>query len=141
MKSDNGEKIPKTEDLAKKHESLQKDYSDAIKEAEAEKTGKNLWKIITFLILILCLFYAKTKTVWVPDPKDGEMKVYHSDWWGIKKQTFYPVWIKPSGVEGRDSESWCTQYPDGTWRVFLAGDGESFHYQWPPKNYSSPPKK
>ena len=128
MKSDNEEKILKTEDLAKKYESLQNDYSNAVKEAESEKTGKNFWKIITFLILILCLFYTKTKTVWVPDPHDGEMKVNHSDWWGIKKQTFYPVWRRPSGAEGRGSELWCIKYPDGTWRVFLASDGESPYY-------------
>jgi len=131
MKSDNEEMIPKTEDLAKMYERLQKDYSNAVQEAESERNGKKLWKIITFLILIFCLFVAKSKTVWVPDPKDGAMKVYHSDWWGIKKQIFYPVWKKPSGAEGPGSESWCTQYPDGTWRIFLAGDGESVHYQWP----------
>jgi hypothetical protein len=97
--------------------------------------------IIALLILYVFLYNTKTKTVWVPDPNDRMMRVDYSDWWGIKEQTFYPVWRKPTGETSEDFESWCIKWPDGTWQVFLNDNGDNVYYEWPEKGYSSPTKK
>ena len=138
MKTDGEEKPLTTEDLIKMYEGLQKDYSNAVKAAEKEKASKILWMIIALFFVYVWLYGARHHIVWVPDPNDRMMRVEYSNWWGIEKRTFYPVWRKPTG---EDYESWCIKYPDGTWQTFLVDDGESVYYQWPGKNYSPPPKK
>lgn len=137
MENDGEEKFWTTDDLLREYKFVQKEWHDAAKRCSSEEAGRKIWRFIALVILCICLFNTKTKTVWVPDPNDRMMRVDYSDWWGIKKQTFDPVWRKPSG---EDYESWCIKYPDGTWQTFLVDDGESVYYFWP-KNYSFPPNK
>ena len=142
MKNDGTEKPLMAEDLIKMYEGLQKDYSKALKEGDREKNSKQLWRFIALAILGLWLYKNEHNWIWVPDPNDRQMRVEHSNWWGFKKQTFYPVWRKPSGEEQEpDSQQWCIKYPDGTWQVFLKDDMENIYYEWPEKGYSSPQKK
>jgi hypothetical protein len=138
MKNDSGEKILTPEDILQEYKFAQKEWHDAEKRFQNEKFGKQIWRFIALAILCACFYNTKHSIVWVPDPDDRIMRVDCSDLWGIKKQTFYPVWRKPSG---EDYESWCIKYPDGTWQTFLVDDGESVYYSWPLKNYSLSPKK
>jgi len=140
MKNSGEGKPQTTDDLLAAYKSLQQFYDDLLKKYGNEKAGKFLWMIVALFFLAVWLDGAKHHIVWVPDPNDQEMRVDYSDWWGIERQTFYPVWRKPSGEEGWDSESWCIKWPDGTWQVFLKDDGESVYYEWPEKGYSSPQK-
>jgi hypothetical protein len=141
MKDDSEEKPLTTEDLIKIYEGLQKDYSDAVKASGKEKAGKILWMIVALFFMYVWLYGAKHHVIWVPDPNDQQIRVDYSDWWGIEKQTFYPVWRKPTGETSKDAESWCIKWPDGTWQAFLKDDMESVYYEWPGKGYSSPTKK
>jgi hypothetical protein len=138
MKNEGEEKVWTMDDLIENYRIVQKDYLDAEKRCQSEETGKKVWRFITLAILCVCLYNTKHNSVWIPDPNDRRMQVDFSDWWGITKQTFYPVWRKPSG---EDYESWCIKYPDGTWQAFLVDDGETVSYWYPLKNYSFPPKK
>ncbi len=141
MKDDGEGKPLTTEDLIKMNENLQKDYISALKTAKKEKSSKILWMIVALFFVYVWLYRTKYKMVWIPDPNDQQMRVEYSDWWGIEKETFYPVWRKPSGEEGWDSESWCLKWPGGTWQPFLKDDTENVYYEWPGKDYSPPKKK
>lgn len=138
MKDDGEEKSLTTEELHGQVRFYEKELFDCQQERYGEKEVKRIWVFITFFILCACLYNTKHKIVWIPHPNDRQMQVDVSDWWGWQKQSFYPVWRKPSGD---DYESWCIKYPDGTWQAFLVDDGESVSYWWPLKNYSSTPKK
>jgi hypothetical protein len=137
MKNDDEENTLTPEDILQEYKFVQKEWHDAEKKCYAENEKKRIWMLITLVLLCFWLYNTKTKTVWVPDPNDRMMRVDYLDWWGIKKQTFYPVWRKPSG---ENYESCCIKYPDGTWQTFLIDDGESVYYWWP-LNYSSSQKK
>ena len=110
MKNEDGEKPLTVDDVLQENKLVQKEWNDAEKRFQNEKFGKQIWRVIALAILCTCLYNNKHRIVWVPDPNSRTMRVDVSDWWGIKNQTFYPVWRKPSGEQGRDSEQWCIKY-------------------------------
>ena len=138
MKSDEEEKSLTPEHIPQEFIPV-KEWQDAENRFQKEKFGKQIWRFIALAILCACLYNTKHKIVWVPDPNDQQMRVDISDWWGWQKQSFYPVWRKPSGEE--EWESWCIKWPGGTWEPFLKDDTENVYYEWPGKGYLPPPKK
>jgi len=126
-----------TEELIQEYKGLQKILDETVKNLRKEEGNKTLWKIIAIAILCICLANTKSKIVWYPSEDSKQMRVVMSDWWGIKQQTFYPVWRKPTGETEDYSEQWCIKYPDNTWQVFYGDDGESLSYSYPLKNYKS----
>lgn len=141
MKTEGEEKPLTMDDLVRMYKELHTDYSRAVNAVQKQKTNKILWMVIALFFVYLYLSATKHSIVWVPDPNDSQMRVEYSDWWGIKKRTFYPVWRKPSGEENWDSEQWCIKWPGGTWDPFLKDDGENVYYEWPGKGYVPPQKK
>jgi hypothetical protein len=134
MQTDGEEKPLTTEELLRENNRIRESWLNAEMNCRAEQSKKKTWMFIALAILCVCLYNAKTKMVWYPDLDDGGIReVDYYDWWGIKQQTFHPVWCKPTG---EDYEQWCIKYPDGTWQTFEAYDasGETAWVTFPPKH-------
>jgi hypothetical protein len=133
MKNDGEEKVLTPGDILQEYKLLQKELEDAAKRTQHEEASKKIWRFITLAFLVVCLYNTKTKTVWYPDLDDGGIRaVVHSDWWGLKRQEFHPVWTKSAE---NDYEQWCIKWPDGKWHTFEAydADGETAWISFPPK--------
>jgi hypothetical protein len=116
MKSDDDEKSPTIEELRGELQFYQKELFECEQKRSAEYEVKRIWMFIALGILCVCLYNTKFHVKWMPDLEDGIIKAEYSDWWGFKRQTFYPVWRKPTGD---DFEFWCVRYPDRTFHVFV----------------------
>ena len=120
-----------TEVLIQENKGLQKSLDEAAKHLRNEKASKTFWKFFTVaIVVIVCiqLYKKKSGVAWLPVADSQQMCVIMSDWWGLKVQTFYPVWRKPTGETGEYSEQWCIKYPDNTWQVFYGDHGGAYKY-------------
>lgn len=115
----------------------QKTLDETAKALQREKRRKKFWRWLTTIIVCICLYKTKSKIVWLPVADSPQVCVIMSDWWGLKVQTVYPVWRKPTGETAEYSEKWCIQYPDNTWRVFYSNDGEALAYTYSSTNYGT----
>ena len=126
-----------TEELIQENKGLQKSLDEAARRLRSEKSRKAFWKFFaTAVVLVVCvrLYQKKSSVVWLPVADSQQMCVVASDWWGLKVQTFYPVWRKPTGETAEYSEEWCIKYPDNTWQVFYGAHGGSSGYKYPLTN-------
>ena len=126
-----------TKELIQENTILQKKLDEATKQLRNEKGSKTFWKFLVIAIVCICLYYKKSNIVWLPVADSPQMCVVMSDWWGLKAHAVYPVWRKPDGATGVNSEQWCIRYPDNTWRVFYGGDRKSSAYTFPLTNYGT----
>jgi len=129
-----------TEELIQENQGLQKKLDEAAKHLQNEKVSKTFWKFLAIAIVFIGgirLYEKKSNTVWLPVADSQQMCVVMSDWWGLKVQTFYPVWKKPTGKTDEYSEQWCIKYPDNTWQVFYGDDGGASPYNYPLTNHST----
>ena len=133
----NESKPATTEELIEKHKGLQKLLDETAKHLQHEKGWKTFWKLLAIVIVCICLYNKKSSIAWLPVADSQQMCVVMSDWWGLKLQTFYPVWRKSTGETGEYSEQWCIKYPDNTWQVFYAGGSGSSAYKYPSTNYKT----
>jgi hypothetical protein len=118
----------------------EREWLESYRRFQNEKQAKQVWRFLTLAIAAICLTNAKKSIVWLPDPNDNKVATVHwSDWWGLKKRTFYVSWGKPTGDNDPDDEAWCIKYPDGTWRPFVVDDLFSTFYTW--QDLPSSPKK
>ena len=116
---------------------LQPTPAELAKALQREKSRKTFWKYLAIVIAGICLCETKSKIVWLPVTDSPQICVIMSDWWGLKTQTVYPVWRKPTGETEEYSETWCIKYPDNTWQIFYRADGESSTYSFPSTNYGT----
>jgi hypothetical protein len=123
------------EELIQESKGLQKMLDETAKHLQNEKDSKTFWKLLAIFIVSICLYYKKSSMVWLPVADSQQMCVVMSDWWGLKVQTVYPVWRKPTGETDEYSEQWCIKYPDNTWQVFYDGHGGASAYTYPITNY------
>jgi hypothetical protein len=107
---------------------------EAAKRWHKEKNARIFWMFLAIVIACVYGYEKKSKISWLPVTDSPQMCVVMTDWWGLKVQTFYPVWRKPTGETGEYSEQWCIKYPDNTWQVFYNDDGGSSPYNYPPAN-------
>lgn len=110
---------------------------ETAKHLQNERDGKMFWKLLAIFIVCICLYHKKSNIVWLPVADSQQMCVVMSEWWGLKVQTFYPVWRKPTGATGEYSEQWCIKYPDNTWQVFYSGGSGAAAYKYPSTNFKS----
>jgi hypothetical protein len=129
------------EEMIQENKRLQKALDEAATPLEAEKKRKTIWKYLTILTVWIfagiALYETKLQIVWRPVSDSPQMCVVMSDWWGLKVQTVYPVWRKPTGETREYSENWCIAYPDNTWRIFYNNDGKSSAYTFPLAKYGT----
>ena len=118
------------EEMIQENKRLQKALDDTTKALETEKSRKKIWKYLTIITVWIfagiALYETKLQIVWQPVSDSPQMCVIMSDWWGLKVQTVYPIWRKPTDETREYSENWCIAYPDNTWRVFYAGTDAAF---------------
>src|ERR1041385_1484164 len=115
-------------EMVQENDGRQKTQDETAKALQREKVRKRFWKYLTIAIVCICLYKTKSNIVWLPVADSPQVCVIMSNWWGLKVQTVYPVWRKPTGETAEYSEKWCIQYPDNTWRVFYSNNGGSFSY-------------
>jgi hypothetical protein len=129
------------EEMVQKHRRLEKALDETAKALQSEKNSKTFWRCVAIVIACIfvpiCLYKTKSKNVWLPVVGSPQMCVMMSDWWGLKVQTVYPLWRKPTGETKDYSEKWCIPYPDNTWRVFYSNDGGASVYNYPSTNFGT----
>jgi hypothetical protein len=125
------------EEMIQENQGLQKMRDETVRALQSEKHRKTFWKYLALVMVCIGLYETKSRILWLPVADSPQMSVVLSDWWGLRVQTVYPVWRKPTGVTAEYSEKWCIQYPDSTWRVFYNNDGESSTYTYALTNYAT----
>jgi hypothetical protein len=124
-------------ELIEQNKELQTMLDATAKVLQSEKHRKTFWKAVAIVIVCICVYQWKSKIVWLPVADSPQIAVVMSDWWGLKVQTVYPVWRKPSADTNEYSEAWCIKYPDNSWQVFYNNDGKSPAYTYPLTNYGT----
>jgi hypothetical protein len=129
-----------TEELLKGYQLLREECDNSERKRQAECEKKKIWMFITLAFFGIYLYNTKSGHTWWADLDDGTIGFENSDWWGLSRQHYYPVWRKETGTTADDVKRWCIRYPDGTWHTFIwrVGDEGPADLYFPP---AFPPAK
>jgi hypothetical protein len=100
----------------------------------AERSKKQLWRLLALVLLAVIVYNTKTTQKWSPDVEDGMVNFKYSRWWGLMSDRYAMAWRKETGASPEDDPRWCILWPDGTWHTFLwqSSDEEPPSISFPP---------